>query len=127
VNIAAGGEVTGQGRRPFPGFPPATRILVIAVCQGLVVRKPQPLKKKERQQPGRDALRQIEAKTAKHAKPKGHRIPGNPPSLYVETRSTSAQSAKLRAAISQGARLNRFIPLADQRIQSARNADPLVI
>ena len=73
VNVAAGGVVAGQRRGLFPGFAPAARVLVVAVRQRLAAGEPKSLQEKQRQQPRRDALRQIEAKAAKHAKPKGHR------------------------------------------------------
>jgi len=46
VNIAASGVVAGQGGRPLPGLTPATRILVVAIAERLVLRKPETLDEK---------------------------------------------------------------------------------
>jgi len=75
--VAAGGEVTGQRRRPFPHLATAAGVLVVAIGEGLVSGKPQSLDQKHHQQSGCDALRQIEAKTAEDAKPVSHSVQSN--------------------------------------------------
>ena len=83
VDVAAGGVVAGQRRGLLPGLAPAARILVVGVGQRLAAGQPESLHQKKRQHPRRDALRQIEAKAAKHAKPVGHRVRRNLTSLNV--------------------------------------------
>ena len=72
VDIATGGVVADQRRRPFPGFAATSRVLVIEVSQRLAAGEPKSLEEKKRQQRCRNALRQIEAKSAKNAKPVSH-------------------------------------------------------
>ena len=111
MNVAAGGVVAGQGRRLLPGFAPAARVLVIEVRQCLPADQPESLHEKERQQSRRDALRQIEAKAAKHAKSVGHYDPSNPTSLNAGLeRSSRALSILRRHCLPQAARKQESRP-----------------
>jgi hypothetical protein len=55
--------------------------LVIAVGQRLTADEPKALQQEGRQERCRDALRQVEAKAAKHAKAVGHHVQSNLTSL----------------------------------------------
>lgn len=81
VNIAAGGEVPGQGRRFLPHFPSASCVLVVAVGERLVPGEPQALDEKKSQKSSRNTLRQIEAKAAEAREPVGHHDQENNSSL----------------------------------------------
>jgi len=81
VDVAAGGVVAGKRRGLFPGFAPATGVLVIAVGQRLAADEPKTLEEKSCQECCRDPLRDIEAKAAKHAKAVSHYVRRNITSL----------------------------------------------
>ena len=81
VDVAAGGVVAGERRGLFPGFAAAAGVLVIAVGQRLAADEPKSLEEKGCQECGRDPLREIEAKAAKHAKAMGHYVQSNLTSL----------------------------------------------
>jgi hypothetical protein len=51
--------------------------LIIAVGQRLAADEPKPLQQKGRQECCRDALRQVEAEAAKHAKAVSHQVQSN--------------------------------------------------
>ncbi len=72
VDVAAGGEVAGQGRGLLPHLAAAARVLVVAVGEGLVGDEPEALDEEGCEQRRRDALGQIESKTAEAGKPVGH-------------------------------------------------------
>ena len=72
VDVAAGGEVAREGRRLLPDLASAASVLVVAVAERLMRDKPESLDEKDRKQPRRDALRQIEMEAAETGKPVGH-------------------------------------------------------
>ena len=93
VNVAAGGVVAGEGRRPFPGFAAATRVLIVAIGQRLAAYDPESLEEKSCQQCRRDALREIEAKAAKHTEAMGHQVQRNLNSLNGATGGAGLRTA----------------------------------
>ena len=109
--VAAGGVVAGEGRWLFPGFAAATGVLIVAIGEGLVSDDPETLEKKEGQHQSRDALREIEAKAAKDAKPVGHYDRGELISLN--------EAASQRASESASQRGNRVSPPPMQRLDGA--------
>src|ERR1035437_1828809 len=74
MDVAAGGEITGQRGRPLPHLASAARILVVAIAECLVGGEPQSLHEEKGQHYRRDALRQVEMKAAKTSKPVSHRF-----------------------------------------------------
>jgi len=74
VDVAAGGVVASERRGIFPGFAAAAGVLIVAVGQRLPADEPKPLQQEGRQECCRDALRQIEAEAAKHAKAVSHHV-----------------------------------------------------
>jgi hypothetical protein len=71
----------------LPRRAPATRILFIPIRRRLATDEPQPLRKKQRQQHGGNALRKIEAKAAKASEAMGH---------YAQWNFTSLNAHPLR-------------------------------
>jgi len=72
VNVAAGGEVSGQRRGLLPDFAPAACVLIIGVGQVLTRDQPEALDEKNCEERRRYALRQIEVETAETGEPVGH-------------------------------------------------------
>ena len=61
VDIAAGGEVSGEGRGFLPHFASAAGVGVVGVIQGIVLDDPEALREQNGEQHGGDLLRTIEA------------------------------------------------------------------
>ena len=74
ANVPAGCVVASQGRRLLPGLAAAARVLVVPVRKRLMPRDPKSLDKEKCEEPGRDALRQVEAETSVQAKGTTHLV-----------------------------------------------------
>jgi hypothetical protein len=64
VNVAATCEVAGDGRRPLPHLPAATRVLIITLGERRPGDLPQALTEQQKQQQSGDLLRAVEAEAA---------------------------------------------------------------
>ena len=61
MDVAAGGEVSGEGRGFLPHFASAAGVGVVGVIQGIVLDDPEALREQNSEQHGGDLLRAIEA------------------------------------------------------------------
>lgn len=64
VDVAAGGEVSGEGRGLLPDFAAAAGVGVVGVRKRVVVDDPKALREKDGEQHGGDLLRAVEAEFA---------------------------------------------------------------
>ena len=77
VDIAAGGVVTGEGGRLLPSLASASRVLIVAVREGLMSGDPKALRQKKSKQDRRDALREVEVEAAKAGESMSHQGEAN--------------------------------------------------
>ena len=83
MDVAAAGEIAGEGRRLLPHFASAARKLVVAVGEGLVLDDPKALAEEHEQKERGKLLRALEAEFSDPGKV--HCVDGLPDSVTEVT------------------------------------------
>ena len=78
VDVAAGGVVASERGGLLPGFPSATRVLIVAIRKRLVSRYPKALYQEKGEEHRRDALREVEVEAAKARESMSHQSDKKP-------------------------------------------------